>query len=97
MERTGARTLAEVRQIGDVVLLRYALTPIPGRMRTTRASQTGPATGLLAQRAAAGRPGGEGRPALGWIVGTVCAVTMAVALARGLARSSGDRLGPASG
>jgi phosphatidylglycerophosphate synthase len=33
---------------------------------------------------------------VGWIVGTACAVTMAVALARGLARSSGDRLGPAS-
>src|ERR687894_726963 len=66
-------------------------------MKTTRASQTGPATGLLVQAlllavlvetAALG--------AAGWIVGTACAVTMAVALARGLARSSGDRLGPAS-
>src|ERR671914_729658 len=64
-------------------------------MKTTRASQTGPATGLLAQAlllavlvetAALG--------AAGWIVGTACAVTMAVAPARGLARFSGDRLGP---
>src|SRR5918992_456924 len=66
-------------------------------MKTTRESQTGPATGLLAQAlllavlvetAALG--------AAGWIVGTACAVTMAVAPARGLARFSGDRLGPAS-
>src|SRR5690606_16238086 len=32
----------------------------------------------------------------GWIVGLACAVTMAAALARGLARGCEDRLGPAS-
>jgi phosphatidylglycerophosphate synthase len=66
-------------------------------MKTTRANQTGPATGLLAQvllLAVLVETAGLG--AAGWIVGTACAVTMAVALARGLARSSGDRLGPAS-
>jgi phosphatidylglycerophosphate synthase len=65
-------------------------------MKTTRASQTGPATGLLAQvllLAVLVETAGLG--AAGWIVGTACAVTMAVALARGVARSSG-RLGPAS-
>ena len=66
-------------------------------MRTTRASQTGPATGLLAQvLLLAVLVETAGLRAAGWIVGTACAVTMAVALARGLARSSGDRLGPAS-
>ena len=66
-------------------------------MKTTRASRTAPATGLLAQAlllAVLVETAGLG--AAGWIVGTACAVTMAVALARGLARSSGDRLGPAS-
>ena len=33
--------------------------------------------------------------AAGWIVGTGCAVSMAAALARGLARGPGDRMGPA--
>jgi phosphatidylglycerophosphate synthase len=66
-------------------------------MKTTRASQKGPATGLLAQvLLLAVLVENAGLRAAGWIVGTVCAVTMAVALARGLARSSGDRLGPAS-
>ena len=66
-------------------------------MRTTRASQTGPAIGLLAQvLLLAVLVETAGLRAAGWIVGTACAVTMAVALARGLARSSGDRLGPAS-
>jgi phosphatidylglycerophosphate synthase len=66
-------------------------------MKTTRASRTAPATGLLAQAlllAVLVETAGLG--AAGWIVGTACAVTMAVALARGLACSSGDRLGPAS-
>ena len=66
-------------------------------MKTTRASQAGPATGLLAQvllLAALVEFAGLG--AAGWIVGTACAVTMAVALTRGLARSSCDRLRPAS-
>jgi phosphatidylglycerophosphate synthase len=34
--------------------------------------------------------------AAGWIVGIACAVTIAAALARGLARRPGERLGPAS-
>ncbi len=66
-------------------------------MKTTRASRTAPAIGLLAQAlllAVLVETAGLG--AAGWIVGTACAVTMAVALARGRARSSGDRLGPAS-
>jgi phosphatidylglycerophosphate synthase len=66
-------------------------------MKTTRASQTGPAIGLLAQvllLAVLVETAGLG--AAGWVVGTACAVTMAVALASGLARSSGARLGPAS-
>jgi phosphatidylglycerophosphate synthase len=66
-------------------------------MKTTRASQKGPATGLLAQvllLAVLVETAGLG--AAGWIVGTACAVTMAVALARGLARRPGERLGPAS-
>jgi phosphatidylglycerophosphate synthase len=62
-----------------------------------RASQTGPATGLIAQVVLlAVLAGYGGLGAAGWIVGTACAVTMATALARGLARRPGDRLGPAS-
>jgi phosphatidylglycerophosphate synthase len=66
-------------------------------MKTRRAIQTGPAIGLIAQvllltvmveTAVLG--------ALGWTVGIACAVTMATALAGGLARGHGDRLGPAS-
>jgi phosphatidylglycerophosphate synthase len=66
-------------------------------MTTTRASQTGPATGLIAQvvlMAVLAETAGLG--AAGWTVGIACAVTMATALARGLARRPGDRLGPAS-
>ena len=64
---------------------------------TKRASQPGPATGLIAQvLLLAVLVENAGLGAAGWIVGTGCAVIMAVALARGLARSSGDRLGPAS-
>ena len=40
--------------------------------------------------------GTAGLGAAGWIVGVACAVTMAAALARGLARRPGERLGPAS-
>jgi phosphatidylglycerophosphate synthase len=40
--------------------------------------------------------GTAGLGAAGWVVGVACAVTMAAALARGLARSPGDRLEPAS-
>ncbi len=64
---------------------------------TTRASRTGPATGLIAQvllLAVLRETAGLG--AAGWIVGIACAVTMATALARGLARRPGKRLGPAS-
>ena len=64
---------------------------------TMRASRTGPATGLIAQvllLAVLRETAGLG--AAGWIVGIACAVTMATALARGLARCPGDRLGPAS-
>jgi phosphatidylglycerophosphate synthase len=64
---------------------------------TKRASQTGPAPGLIAQvLLLAVLAGTAGLGAAGWIVGTGCAVTMAVVLARGLARCPGDRLGPAS-
>ena len=62
-----------------------------------RASRTGPATGLIAQLLLlAVLAGTAGLGAAGWIVGVACAVTMAAALARGLARGPGDRLGPAS-
>ena len=64
---------------------------------TARASQASPATGLIAQAvllAVLAETAGLG--AAGWAVGIVCAVTMATALARGLARTPGDRLGPAS-
>ena len=49
--------------------------------------RTGPATGLIAQvllLAVLAATAGLG--AAGWIVGVACAVTMAAALARGLAR-----------
>ena len=62
-----------------------------------RASQAGPAIGLLAQLlllAVLAATAGLG--AAGWVVGIACAVTIAAALARGLARGRGDRLGPAS-
>jgi phosphatidylglycerophosphate synthase len=62
-----------------------------------RASRTVPATGLIAQLlllAVLALTAGLGAP--GRIVGATCAVTMAVALARGLAHDPGGRLGPAS-
>jgi phosphatidylglycerophosphate synthase len=66
-------------------------------MTTTRASQTGPVTGLIAQVVLLTvLAGTAGLSAAGWIVGIACAVTMAAALARGLARDPGERLGPAS-
>jgi phosphatidylglycerophosphate synthase len=62
-----------------------------------RASQAGPAIGLIAQvLLLAVLAGTAGLGAAGWVVGVACAVTMAAALARGLARRRGDRLGPAS-
>jgi phosphatidylglycerophosphate synthase len=66
-------------------------------MTKTRVSQTGPATGLIAQVALlAVLTGTAGLGTAGWTVGIVCAVTMATALALGLARDPGERLGPAS-
>ena len=62
-----------------------------------RASQAGPAIGLIAQLLLlAVLAGTAGLGAAGWVVGVACAVTMAAALARGLARRLGDQLGPAS-
>ena len=62
-----------------------------------RASQAGPATGLIAELLLlAALAGTVGLGAAGWVVGVACAVTMAAALARGLARRPGDRLEPAS-
>ncbi|MEY2532637.1 MAG: hypothetical protein QOF29_547, partial [bacterium] len=62
-----------------------------------RASQAGPAIGLIAQvllLAVLARTAGLG--VAGWVVGVACAVTMAAALGRGLVRRRADRLGPAS-
>jgi phosphatidylglycerophosphate synthase len=66
-------------------------------MKTRRAIQSGPATGLIAQvlvLAVLWETAGLG--AVGWTVGICCSVIMATALARGLARHPGERLGPAS-
>ncbi len=66
-------------------------------MTTMRASQTGPATGLIAQvLLLTVLAGTAGLGTAGWTVGIACAVTMATALARGLARGPGERMGPAS-
>jgi phosphatidylglycerophosphate synthase len=66
-------------------------------MTATRASRTGPATGLIAQvLLLAVLEGAAGLGAVGWTVGIACAVTIAAALARGLARDPDERLGPAS-
>jgi phosphatidylglycerophosphate synthase len=66
-------------------------------MTTTRAIQTGPAAGLIAQvLLLAVLQGTAGLGEVGWTVGVACAVTMATALARGIARHPGQRLGPAS-
>jgi phosphatidylglycerophosphate synthase len=62
-----------------------------------RAGQAGPAIGLIAQLLLlAVLAGTAGLGAAGWVVGVACAMTMAAALARGLARGRDDRLGPAS-
>ena len=62
-----------------------------------RAGRTAPAAGLTAQGLLlAGLAGSAGLGVAGWAVGVACAMTMATALARGLARSAGGRLGPAS-
>src|SRR6476620_4969260 len=62
-----------------------------------RASQAGPAIGLIAQvLLLAVLAGTAGLGAAGWAVGVGCAATMAAALVRGLARRRDERLGPAS-
>jgi phosphatidylglycerophosphate synthase len=62
-----------------------------------RGSQAGPAIGLIAQvLLLAALAGTAGLGAAGWVVGVACAVTMAAALARGLARNPREPLGPAS-
>ena len=63
---------------------------------TVRASRTGPATGLIAQVLLLNVLATAGLGAAGWVVGIACAVTIATALARGVARGPGNRLGPAS-
>ena len=66
-------------------------------MTKTRAAQTGPLTGLIAQvvlLTVLAATAGLGTA--GWTVGIACAVTIAAALAHGLARVPGKRLGPAS-
>jgi phosphatidylglycerophosphate synthase len=66
-------------------------------MTTTRATQTAPATGLIAQvLLLAVLAGTAGFGEVGWTVGIACAMTMATLLARGLARGPGAPLGPAS-
>jgi phosphatidylglycerophosphate synthase len=66
-------------------------------MTATRAIQAGPAAGLIAQvLLLAGLAWTGALGAVGWTAGIACAVTMATALARGLARGHGERLGPAS-
>ncbi len=62
-------------------------------MRTVR---TGPAVGLIAQLALLGvLAGSVGLGVAGWLAGAAWGVATYVILARGLARSGGDRLGPA--
>jgi phosphatidylglycerophosphate synthase len=66
-------------------------------MTTTRVTQTGPVAGLIAPvllLTVLTLTAGLG--AAGWTVGIASAVTMATALAHGLARHPGERLGPAS-
>jgi phosphatidylglycerophosphate synthase len=66
-------------------------------MTTMRATQTAPATGLIAQvLLLAVLAGTAGLGEVGWTVGIACAMTMATLLARGLARGPGAPLGPAS-
>ena len=63
-------------------------------MTKTRARQTGPLTGLIAQvvlLTVLAATAGLGTA--GWTVGIACAVTIAAALAHGLARVPGERLG----
>ena len=62
-----------------------------------RASQAGPATGLIAQLLLlAVLAGTAGLGAAGWVIGVTCAATIAAALGHGLARRPREPLGPAS-
>ena len=64
---------------------------------TVRASLAAPVAGLIAQVLlldVLALTAGLG--VAGWVVGAACALTMAAALARGLVRGAGHRLGPAS-
>jgi phosphatidylglycerophosphate synthase len=62
-----------------------------------RPAQAGPAAGLIAPvLLLTVLTVTVGLGAAGRVVGLACAVTMSVALARGVARAGGDRLGPAS-
>jgi hypothetical protein len=62
-----------------------------------RASRMGPVAGLGAQvLLLAVLAATVGLGDAGWAVGIACATTMAAALARGLARRPGVRMGPAS-
>ena len=63
------------------------------RERVRRFLAAGPIAQVLLLAVLAGT---AGLGAVGWIVGVACAGTLAAALARGLARGPGDRLGPAS-
>ncbi len=66
-------------------------------MTKTRATQTGPVTGLIAQVVLLTvLTATAGLGTAGWTVGIASAVTMAAALARGLARAPRERLAPAS-
>jgi phosphatidylglycerophosphate synthase len=66
-------------------------------MTAIRAGQRGPAAGLIAQlMLLAVIDVAAGLGDLGWTVGIVCAVTIAAALARGLALDPGERLAAAS-
>ena len=64
---------------------------------TMRAGRAAPATGLIAQLLLLGVLAETvGLGAVGWVAGVACAGSIAAALARGLARVPGGRLGPAS-
>ena len=86
----GSGTTERRRRVG-------ASSTLSRSRRTVRAGQAGPAAGLIAQLlllAVLAETTGLG--AAGRIVGVACALTMAVALARGVARGPGATLGPAS-
>jgi phosphatidylglycerophosphate synthase len=64
---------------------------------TMRASRSGPAAGLVVQLLVLAVLAGTAQlGAVGWFAGVLCALTVATALAHGLARGPDQRLGPAS-